>query len=67
MILKMQQKNIMAVTHPTSNKKLVHMGRIVREKLLGRASLIWTWVRGHQGNPGNERADRLADRSREQW
>ena len=60
-------ENIMAVTHPTSNKRLVYLGRIVREKLLGKVDLKWTWVRGHQGNPGNERADRLADAGRETW
>ena len=57
----------MGIYHPKVNKKLVYMGRIIREKLLGRRNINWTWVRGHQGNAGNERADRLADQGREQW
>ena len=30
--------------------------------LLGRHRIRWQWVRGHAGNPGNERADALANR-----
>ena len=60
-------ENIMGLAHPTRNKKLVYLGRIVRERLLGKSSICWTWVKGHQGNLGNERADQLADRGREGW
>lgn len=32
------------------------------EGLVARHQVRWHWVRGHAGNPGNERADRLANR-----
>ena len=53
--------------NPKKNVKLVYVGRIIRERLLGSAGIRWTWVKGHTGNPGNERADRLADMGRESW
>lgn len=28
----------------------------------GKHNIDWRWVRGHTGNPGNERADQLANR-----
>jgi ribonuclease HI len=31
------------------------------ETELGRHVVEWHWVRGHSGDPGNERADRLAN------
>ncbi len=31
------------------------------EQAAGRHALRWTWVRGHNGDPGNERADALAN------
>jgi ribonuclease HI len=30
------------------------------ESLLGEHEIFWHWVRGHAGDPGNERADELA-------
>lgn len=32
------------------------------DELASRHSISWHWVRGHAGNPGNERADGLANR-----
>ncbi|MCM8596831.1 ribonuclease HI [Accumulibacter sp.] len=32
------------------------------DELAARHEIRWHWVRGHSGNPGNERADRLANR-----
>lgn len=29
---------------------------------VARHQIAWEWVRGHQGHPGNERADQLANR-----
>lgn len=29
---------------------------------VGNHEIEWVWVRGHDGNPGNERADELANR-----
>lgn len=32
------------------------------DELVGKHEIEWVWVRGHDGNPGNERADELANR-----
>ena len=32
------------------------------DELAGEHEIEWLWVRGHDGNPGNERADELANR-----
>lgn len=34
------------------------------DRLCGLHTVDWRWVKGHAGNPGNERADRLAARGR---
>ena len=31
------------------------------DELAGKHDIEWIWVRGHDGNPGNERADELAN------
>jgi ribonuclease HI len=36
------------------------------DKLTGKHDVSWRWVRGHTGNPGNERADQLANLGLEQ-
>jgi ribonuclease HI len=30
------------------------------DAVIGKHTVKWTWVKGHAGHPGNERADRLA-------
>ncbi|MBL1430234.1 MAG: ribonuclease HI [Robiginitomaculum sp.] len=32
-----------------------------------RHSIEWLWVKGHDGDPGNERADELANKGLENW
>ena len=32
------------------------------DELAGQHAVQWRWVRGHAGDPGNERADALANR-----
>ncbi|GJD56330.1 Ribonuclease HI [Methylobacterium dankookense] len=36
------------------------------DELANRRNVIWTWVRGHAGDPLNERADCLAGRGRQE-
>jgi len=47
----------------TSDKKAVKNADLWREldELAARHRIRWHWVRGHDDNPGNERADELAN------
>lgn len=47
----------------TSDKKPVKNADLWQEldALVREHSLSWRWVRGHAGDPGNERADQLAN------
>ncbi len=46
----------------TAAKKPVLNGDLWQELLLAtkRHRIVWIWVKGHDGNPENERADKLA-------
>lgn len=48
----------------TSDKKPVKNEDLWRhlDEVAAAHDIEWLWVRGHQGNPGNERADVLANR-----
>jgi ribonuclease HI len=47
----------------TAGKKPVKNEDLWRriDELAGARHVEWVWVRGHDGNPGNERADQLAN------
>lgn len=48
----------------TASRKPVKNADLWRtlDELVGRHRVSWHWVRGHAGDPGNERADALANR-----
>lgn len=52
----------------TADKKPVKNADLWQEldALVGQHTLQWRWVRGHAGDPGNERADELANLGVEQ-
>ena len=52
----------------TSNKKPVKNKELWQklDYLSSMHSIRWEWVRGHTGNPGNERADQLANEAIDQ-
>ena len=65
------QKGISAWIHnwkrngwKTSDKKPVKNADLwqILDSLAARHTIQWVWVKGHAGNPGNERVDRLANR-----
>jgi len=44
---------------PVKNKDLwIKLDSLVQNK-----SIVWKWVKGHSGNPGNEKADQLANKA----
>ena len=47
----------------TANKKPVKNKNLWEklDKLTNNHNMTWKWVRGHTGNPGNEKADALAN------
>ncbi len=49
-------------TGPVKNQDLMEQ----LDALASRRDVRWTWVRGHAGEDGNERADRLATQGRQQ-
>jgi len=53
----------------TANKKPVKNEDLWRrlDAALAHHDVEWHWVRGHQGTPGNEHADRLANRAIAEW
>jgi ribonuclease HI len=52
----------------TADKKAVKNADLWRrlDELAGRHEIKWIWVKGHAGDPGNERADELANLGVEQ-
>ena len=52
----------------TSNRKPVKNAELWQEldAMAERHDVRWHWVRGHDGNPGNEQADALANEGAEQ-
>ena len=52
----------------TADKKAVKNADLWRQldELAGRHQIKWIWVKGHAGDPGNERADELANLGVEQ-
>jgi ribonuclease HI len=52
----------------TADKKAVKNVDLWRrlDELAGQHQIKWIWVKGHAGDPGNERADELANLGVEQ-
>ena len=46
-----------------SDKKIdiISIGKVGKEGLSKKFEIEWNWVKGHAGDPGNERADQLAN------
>ena len=55
------QKVITGQWRAKRHKNMVQTARSLYQQLTAQARINWKWVKGHTGNKGNERADRLAD------
>ena len=52
-----------ATKKPVKNKELwKELDGLVQQHVVK-----WKWVKGHSGNPGNERADQLANKGIEEY
>lgn len=49
---------------PKRHKAMISLARALYLNLSSKICVHWVWVKGHSGNVGNERADRLAQRGR---
>ena len=47
-----------------ANKKMVKNVDLWKklDNVIANHNIEWEWIRGHSGNPGNERADQLAQK-----
>ncbi|WP_443024193.1 ribonuclease HI [Sneathiella sp.] len=52
-----------AAKKPVKNKDLW----LLLDDAIGRHEIVWKWVKGHAGNPGNEKADQLANTGMEKF
>ncbi len=52
-----------AARQPVKNQDLW----LALDEAVSRHEIHWKWVRGHAGDPGNERADKLANKGMEEF
>ena len=51
-------------SRPKRHKRMVHMSRLLLDKLQARTTVHWQWVKGHAGQEYNEMANKLADKGK---
>jgi len=68
------EKHLHGGAHSTTNKKTADKSPVKNvdlwqelDALLPDHEIAWHWVRGHNGHPGNELADQLANRGVEEF